>query len=210
MGQADVWSDIPLTPMPPSRGIWWPRVVWTWVHLTWAHVLSSVVFNRPPWIFKSTPSSPVQASNAQEWYYCRSAWHLVRLWVRLMFGQMYPHPSPLCPLNAPPPPQYRHAVAKSSTTSGQLDIWSAFGSGWPVYVRVNLVPAAMVIPAPWVDIKVVAVKKLICYCLQFSIDHLEFWWVHPVCNILSSVFKSMSSVVWNSAHFYNISQNIHS
>ena len=32
-------------------------------------------------------------------------------------------------------------------------------------------PAATVIPA-LADIKVVAVKKLICYCLQFSIDHL--------------------------------------
>ena len=35
----------------------------------------------------------------------------------------------LSPLNAPPLPKYRHLVAKSSTTSGQLDIWSASGSG---------------------------------------------------------------------------------
>ena len=49
-----------------------------------------------------------------------------------------------------------------------VSIWT----DWPVYVRVHLVPAAAVIPAPWVDSKVVAVKNLICYCLQFSFDHL--------------------------------------
>ena len=88
-----------------------------------------------------------------------------------------PHPTPV-----------GHLVVKIGTTVGQIDIWSAFGSGWPVYVRVNLVPAAAVILAPWADIKVVAVKKLICYCLQFSIDTLEFWWVCPVCNIPSLDF----------------------
>ena len=36
-----------------------------------------------------------------------------------------------------------------------------------------MVSAAAVIWAPWVDIKVVAVKKLICYCLQFAIDDLH-------------------------------------
>ena len=34
--------------------------------------------------------SPIQASSSQEWYYCRSAWHVISLWVRLMFCQMYP------------------------------------------------------------------------------------------------------------------------
>ena len=149
-----------------------------------------------------TPHSPpmppplVQASSGHEWYYCRSAWHLLSLWVRLMFGQMYPPPHHPY---AHPHSQYRHLVAKSGITSGQFDIWSAFGSGWPVYSRVPLVPAAMVIPVPWVDIKVVADKKLICYCLQFSIDCLQFSWVLPICNIPSLVFKSMSSVVWSSA-----------
>ena len=160
-GPADVWSDVPLTPytplMPTGRGIWWPRVIQTWVLLTWAHILLSAVFNRPSWVFKGTPPPPVQVSSGQEWYYCRSAWHLVRCLVRCT-------PPPASPPSAPHP-HYKHLVAKSSTTSGQLDIWSAFGSCWPVYMRVNLVPAAMVIPAPWVDINVVAVKKLFCYCL---------------------------------------------
>ena len=88
-------------------------------------------------------------------------WHLIRytptrdilwpnvilLWVRLTFDQ----------------------------TSGQADLWSDvplletscgqvwyyIRSGWPVYWRVSLVPAAMVIPAPLMYIKVVAVKNLI-------------------------------------------------
>ena len=89
--------------VPPGRGIWWPRVVWTCIPLTWAHVLLSAVFNRLSWFTRVHPT-PVQAFSAQEWYYCRSAWHLVSLWVKLMFGQMYPHPIiPLCPLNVPHP-----------------------------------------------------------------------------------------------------------
>ena len=32
----------------------------------------------------------VEASSGQEWYYVRSACHLVSLWVRLTFSQMYP------------------------------------------------------------------------------------------------------------------------
>ena len=100
-------TPYPITPMPsipPGRGIWWPRIVLTWVPLTWAHVLLSAVFNRPSWVFKSTSPPPVQASSGQECYYCRSAWYVVRLWVRLMYGQMYsPISSPLCPLNAPIP-----------------------------------------------------------------------------------------------------------
>ena len=28
-------------------------------------------------------------------------------------------------------PQWRHLVTKTNTTSGQLDIWKAFGSSWP-------------------------------------------------------------------------------
>ena len=82
-------------------------------------------------------------------------------------------------------------MTKSSTTSGQLDIWSALGSGWPVYLRVHLMPAAGVIWAPWVEIKVVAVKMLICYSHQFAIDCLHEY--VPVNNIPSLVLKSMSS-----------------
>ena len=57
----------------------------------------------------------------------------------------YVTPMPLTPptlLLAP----WRHLLRKSST-SGQLDIWSTFQSGWPVYLRVHLMPAASVIPA---------------------------------------------------------------
>ena len=42
----------------------------------------------------------IEASSDQEWYYIRSAWHLVSLWVRLTFGQMYW----LCPPIDPNPP----------------------------------------------------------------------------------------------------------
>ena len=32
----------------------------------------------------------VEASGGQEWYYIRSAQHLVSIWVTLTFGQTYP------------------------------------------------------------------------------------------------------------------------
>ena len=137
-GQMYPHSHHPLC--PPGRGIWWSGVVQTCTPLTWAHVLFSAVFSRPSWVFRSTPPPPVQASSAQEWYYCRSAWHLVRLgqadvWSDLLPAHITPY-APQCP-HPYPHPQYRHLVAKSNTPSGQIDIWSAFGSGWPVYAWVN-------------------------------------------------------------------------
>ena len=149
--------------LPPGRGIWWPRVVQTWVH--WPKLmfyclqypidhLEFLRVHPHPQYRHLVLKSGTTAGKHDMW----SDWCLVRC---------IHHP--LCPH---PHPQYRYLVAKSSTTSGQIDIWSPCGSGWPVYARVNLVPAAMVIPAPWTDIKVVAVKKLTCYCLQFSIDCL--------------------------------------
>ena len=107
----------PLCPlMPPGRGIWWLRMVLALVPLTWAHVLLSVVFNRPSQVFKSTcnglswffrcyphalytlclppwcPQPPPQNRHlvVKEWYYCRSAWYVVSL----MFGQIRCTPSP--------------------------------------------------------------------------------------------------------------------
>ena len=75
----------------PGRVILWPRVVLTWAQLTWAQMYPLV-----------------EASSGHEWYYIRSAWHLVNLWVRLTFGQMYP------------------LVAAST---GQE--WYLFGFSWP-------------------------------------------------------------------------------
>ena len=87
------------------------------------------------------------------------------------------------------PPRQRHLVAKCDTTASCVSgwplvrcicqqaetscgqVWYYFRSGWPVYWRVNLVPAAAVILAPWADIKVLAVKKLIL-CFVF---HLLRW-----------------------------------
>ena len=49
----------------------------------------------------------VEASSGKEWYYIRSAWHLVSIWVRLTFGQMYPP---------------RHLVAKNGTKMGPINL----------------------------------------------------------------------------------------
>ena len=64
----------------------------------------------------------VEASSGQEWYYCQ---------VSLTFGQPLDQAdlwSDVTPLVEASSDQVV-LVVKSGTTSGQLDIWSAFGSG---------------------------------------------------------------------------------
>ena len=126
--------------------------------------------------FPITPYVPLMPpGRGSEW------WRVVLLQVSMTFCQAMGQADVWSDITPPHhlhmPPQCPHAsyinlVAKCSTASGLVDNWLAFGSGWPVYWRVNLVPAARVIPAPWVDTKVVAVKKLVCYCLEFSVDYL--------------------------------------
>ena len=194
--------DIPSPPYPHYRHL---VVEWYYYRSAW-HVISLLVRLMFHQMYPSPPMSPwcpqVEASSGQEWYELASHWPELMFYClqcsidHLEFSRVHPHPQyrhlvlksgttagqhdiwsdcgsgwclvrctppphhPPMPLNAPPtpPPQYRHLVVKSSITSGQFDIWSAFGSGWPIYARENLVPAATVIPAPWLDIKVVAVK----------------------------------------------------
>ena len=143
-------------------GSHWPELMFCCLQCSIGHLEFSRVHLHPQYRCLMLKSGTT-AGQHDIWAECGSGWSLVRC--------TQPH-HPYAPHCPHPHPQYRHHVAKIGTTSGQLDIWSAFGSGWPVYAMVNLVPAAIVIPAPWADIKVVAVKKLICYCLQFSIAHL--------------------------------------
>ena len=112
-GQPDIWwafgSDWPSIRCTPPLYRHLVKVVLHEVSLTFCQ----------PWV-RLTFSQMylwVEAPSGQEQYYMRSAWHLVSLWDRLTFSQTYP--------------QERHLVNKSGTTSGQLYIWSAFGSGWP-------------------------------------------------------------------------------
>ena len=37
-----------------------------------------------------TPLPPEEESSCEKWYYCRWAWHVTSLWVRLLFCQIYP------------------------------------------------------------------------------------------------------------------------
>ena len=90
----------------------------------------------------------VEASSGQEWYYIRSAWHLVSLWVRQICDQIYPTHYP------PMPPLWPQV----ETSGGQE--WYSLGSHSP---------------------------EIMFYCLQCSIDHLEFSRV--LCNRPSSFFR---------------------
>ena len=85
VGQTDVWSDVPLAPstyyaplMPPGGGIWWPRMVWTWIPLTCNHA---------SWVFKRTThpqyrylvfKSGTTGGQHDMWSDCGSGWCLVR------------------------------------------------------------------------------------------------------------------------------------
>ena len=63
LGLADLWSGV-----PPSRGIWWPRVVLHQVSLTFGQPLGQVY-------------PPVEVSSSQAWYYFwsfGSGWPVVR------------------------------------------------------------------------------------------------------------------------------------
>ena len=82
----------------------------------------------------------VEASSGQEQYCIRSAWHLVSLWVRLTFSQMFPIEASSAQewysVGSSWPelrytPWYRYLVAKSSTTSG-TGIW------WPRVVQIEV------------------------------------------------------------------------
>ena len=92
----------------PRRCIWWPRVVQTEVWFTWTHVLLSAIYcldftgvlwntlsefficnPQCPW-HPYTPLSPDMHCICQEFYYYRSAWHVISLLVSLIFCQMFP------------------------------------------------------------------------------------------------------------------------
>ena len=131
----------PSTPMspqcPPHRAVWWPTMLLTSVQLISAHVLlsaidhlefSRVLCNSPssyficnPPISPNTPYTP--ASPQCPLIPLHPCWPLMHPW--------HPLPAPGAPYTPVGP--WRHLVTKSSTTWGQLDIWSAFWSGWPVY-----------------------------------------------------------------------------
>ena len=149
------------SPITPNKGILWPRVILLWVRLAFGQPLVSCISQTPYTPYSPTPTplppAPVEASSGQEWYYVRSAWHVDSLWVRLTFGQIYPHchPSPVeassgqewyfwvsltsgqalgkadlwsdVPPTPTPHPQQRLLLAKSDTTLSQLNMWSAFG-----------------------------------------------------------------------------------
>ena len=101
------------------------------------------------------PSSPVQASSGQELHYCQSAWHVIGLWVRLIFCYMYSHPiNPICPLNSP---RQRHLVAKSYTNLGPTDLSSCS----------------------------IVCNRLLSFQEYFAIDHLHFSYVTTYAPFMS-------------------------
>ena len=161
----------PITPYTsqcsPGRCIWWPRVVLTWVPLTWAHVLLSAM--------DCHEFSRVLCNRLSSFYICNPQCPL-----------MPPMP-PASPLT--PPPQYRHLVVKTGTTACQHDMSSACGSDW-CFIRSTPTPSPHMPPQSpagrciwwprvvltWVPLTCAhvllsAIDCLVCYCMQFSIDH---------------------------------------
>ena len=162
LGQARIQSDV-----PPSRGIWWPRVVWTWVPLIWPHVLLSAIDH--------LQFSTVLCNRLSSFLICNPQC-----------------PTPLLPPDTPLP--VRHLVAKSGTTSGEHDMSPACGSGW-CFVRCtpSLTPNPHMSPQYphgraiwWPRMVLTSVQLISAHVLLSTIDHLEFSRV--LCNSPSSYF----------------------
>ena len=138
-------------------------------------------------MYPSPPSSPcpwipplVEASGGQEWY------KLVCHWPELMFCCLQCSIDHLEFSRVHPHPQYRHLVLKSGITAGQHDMSSAWGSDW-CFVRCIAPPNHPYSPqCPQVEASggqewykpASHWPEIMLYCLQCSIDHLEFSRVH--------------------------------
>ena len=55
---------------------------------------------------------PIEVASGQEWSYCKSAWHLVSLWIRLTCSQIYP--------------LVEASHGQMSYSFGQTDLWSDY------------------------------------------------------------------------------------
>ena len=121
----------------------------------------------------------VEASSGQEWYYFRSAQHLVSLWVRLTFSQIKPSYPQLLPPNAPTP---------GPAPSPSRDI------SWP---------SALLLWAGWPLVRLFSIAFLICDFKNSSSK------VVPLCsNTLDWQWKDMSKFVWWENSLYNISWHV--
>ena len=120
----------------------------------------------------SPDAPPVEASGHQEWYYIRSVWHLVSLWVRLTFGQMNPLVETF---NG-----WEWYSVRSSWPELRCTLPSR-GIYWPRVVLscVLLTIAQMYPPAEassgqeWYSVGSIW-PEFIFYCLQFSIECFSF------------------------------------
>ena len=98
------WECSGQSDIPPSRGIWWLRVVLHKVSLTFT------VMHQVSLTFSAYRHTPIEASGVHKQYYLRSSWHSEACnWE--------------CSWQSDVPPG-RHLVVKSSTTWGQLGIYS--------------------------------------------------------------------------------------
>ena len=75
LGQVDIWSDV-----PPDEALWQVAI--------WSDVPSRWGFGTCCHLVRCTPSEASGQVDILSDF--RSGWHLVRLWVKLTYGQMYP------------------------------------------------------------------------------------------------------------------------
>ena len=155
--------------IPLGKDIWWPRVVLSYVQLTWAHVLLSVIYHL---LF-----SRVLCKRLSSFFIC---------------NPQYPPDSSYTPCWPPDTqPHYRHLVVKSGTPVGQHDVLSACQSGW--YFVICTPPANHPHMPPqwspwrsiwWPIVVLTSVQLTWVHFLLSATDHVEFSRV--LCNRLSS------------------------
>ena len=149
LGKADLWSDVP------------PRIR-LWVRLTFlSDLLLRLTFGQ---------TYPPGSGFGSGWHFCQifgtSCGQLCYYFGQLnLWSDVPPQAETSCGhmwyyfTIWSGRPLVRCTTQWAETSCGQ--VWYYFRLGWPVYLRVSLVPAAVVIPAPLAYIKVVAVKKLV-------------------------------------------------
>ena len=159
-------------------------------HLHFSYVIPLMPLHplSPPW--QPPCPTPVQASSGWEWYYCRSAWHVIGLWVYAP-----PH-HPLCPLNSP---RYRHLVAKSGTNMGPIDLKSCViicnRPSCLVYYLVFNRPCLVLMSTSSLQYTIFSFQEYIFSCVKFS----PFLQYLPKYALLSSslLHNTLNKVVWN-------------
>ena len=151
--------------------------------------------------------TPLEASSEQEWYYIRSAWHFLSLWVRLTFSQTYP------PVEASSEKEWYYIRSAWHLVS----LWVR--SAWHFVSLLARLPCSQMYPPveasggqEWYEVRSGRPELRCTFCRVFPIgflisdDKSSSSKVVPWCSNTSDWWwKDMCKLVWREHSPYNIS-----